>query len=87
MGWDSNPRWTCAHAGFQDRCLKPLGHPSNFVNQLAELLSALSSRMAVATILLLKAIAGAFYGHLDCSVNLLVGLLLGAGVADPALAP
>ena len=26
--WDSNPRWTCAHAGFQDRCLKPLGHPS-----------------------------------------------------------
>jgi hypothetical protein len=29
-GWDSNPRWTCAHAGFQDRCLKPLGHPSKF---------------------------------------------------------
>lgn len=28
MGWDSNPRWTHAHAGFQDRCLKPLGHPS-----------------------------------------------------------
>ena len=27
-GWDSNPRWTCAHDGFQDRCLKPLGHPS-----------------------------------------------------------
>ena len=26
--WDSNPRWTRAHAGFQDRCLKPLGHPS-----------------------------------------------------------
>ena len=26
--WDSNPRWACAHAGFQDRCLKPLGHPS-----------------------------------------------------------
>jgi hypothetical protein len=29
MGWDSNPRRTCARAGFQDRCLKPLGHPSN----------------------------------------------------------
>ena len=28
MGWDSNPRWAFAHAGFQDRCLKPLGHPS-----------------------------------------------------------
>jgi hypothetical protein len=29
-GWDSNPRWTCAHASFQDWCLKPLGHPSTF---------------------------------------------------------
>ena len=28
MGWDSNPRRTCALAGFQDRCLQPLGHPS-----------------------------------------------------------
>ena len=27
--WDSNPRWACTHAGFQDRCLKPLGHPSS----------------------------------------------------------
>ena len=26
--WDSNPRWYCYHAGFQDRCLKPLGHLS-----------------------------------------------------------
>ena len=28
-GWDSNPRYPCGHAGFQDRCLKPLGHPSD----------------------------------------------------------
>jgi site-specific DNA recombinase len=28
MGWDSNPREACTPAGFQDRCLKPLGHPS-----------------------------------------------------------
>ena len=28
MGWDSNPRYACTHGGFQDRCLKPLGHPS-----------------------------------------------------------
>src|SRR5689334_20691537 len=28
MGWDSNPRGICIPAGFQDRCLKPLGHPS-----------------------------------------------------------
>ena len=27
--WDSNPRWTCAHASFQDWCLKPLGHLSS----------------------------------------------------------
>ena len=28
MGWDLNPRDACAPAGFQDRCLQPLGHPS-----------------------------------------------------------
>ncbi len=28
MGWDSNPRGALTPAGFQDRCLKPLGHPS-----------------------------------------------------------
>ena len=27
-GWDSNPRYRCRHAGFQDQFLKPLGHPS-----------------------------------------------------------
>jgi hypothetical protein len=31
--WDSNPRWHCCHAGFQDRCLKPLGHPSSVRNR------------------------------------------------------
>ena len=29
MGWDSNPRGACTPAGFQDRCLNPLGHPSD----------------------------------------------------------
>ena len=28
---DSNPRYPCGHAGFQDRCLKPLGHPSKLL--------------------------------------------------------
>ena len=28
MGRDSNSRWTFAHSGFQDRRLRPLGHPS-----------------------------------------------------------
>lgn len=32
-GWDSNPRYPCGHAGFQDRCLKPLGHPSKPCNR------------------------------------------------------
>src|SRR5262245_64179101 len=29
-GWDSNPRGAYTPGGFQDRCLKPLGHPSAF---------------------------------------------------------
>jgi site-specific DNA recombinase len=28
MGWDSNPRRACTLAGFQDRSLQPLDHPS-----------------------------------------------------------
>ena len=32
-GWDSNPRESCPSAGFQDRCLKPLGHPSLSASQ------------------------------------------------------
>jgi hypothetical protein len=35
-GWDSNPRYPCGHAGFQDRCLKPLGHPSSECHDLAK---------------------------------------------------
>ena len=29
-GRDSNPRYVLPHAGFQDRYLQPLGHPSNY---------------------------------------------------------
>ena len=28
-GWDSNPRYRCRHSGFQDRCIRPLCHPSS----------------------------------------------------------
>ena len=28
MGWDSNPRKGLTFGGFQDRCIKPLCHPS-----------------------------------------------------------
>ena len=34
MGWDSNPRYGLPHAGFQDRCLQPLGHPSAALSRL-----------------------------------------------------
>ena len=27
-GWDSNPRYACAHNGFRDRPVRPLRHPS-----------------------------------------------------------
>ena len=32
MGWDSNPRGALTPAGFQDRFLQPLGHPSSRLN-------------------------------------------------------
>ena len=35
MGWDSNPRDGRPPAGFQDRCLQPLGHPSVATGYLA----------------------------------------------------
>ena len=35
MGWDSNPRYACTHGGFQDRCLQPLGHPSEALKRAA----------------------------------------------------
>jgi adenine-specific DNA-methyltransferase len=40
MGRDSNPRWDFSHSGFQDRRLRPLGHPSKplFLRILAVLL-------------------------------------------------
>ncbi len=42
MGWDSNPRYAFTHAGFQDRCLQPLGHPSS--NSLSDIQPYLSIR-------------------------------------------
>jgi hypothetical protein len=30
-GWDSNPRWTLAHSGFQDRRIQPLCHLSRSI--------------------------------------------------------
>ena len=35
MGWDSNPRKGLTFGGFQDRCIKPLCHPSGVLQALA----------------------------------------------------
>ena len=43
-GWDSNPRYGYPHGGFQDRCLKPLGHPS--VRMVEQTTTAEDSRRA-----------------------------------------
>src|ERR1700745_2263560 len=53
-GWDSNPRGACAPGGFQDRCLKPLGHPSSLATSTTDALALADKsrhcrRIAVAT--------------------------------------
>ena len=35
MGWDSNPRKGLTFGGFQDRCIKPLCHPSGDLQALS----------------------------------------------------
>jgi hypothetical protein len=39
-GWDSNPRYRFRHACFQDKFLKPLGHPSWIARHLCQLHAA-----------------------------------------------
>src|SRR5258708_33365110 len=43
-GWDSNPRGACTPGGFQDRCLKPLGHPSSLATSTTDAALADKSR-------------------------------------------
>jgi hypothetical protein len=54
-GWDSNPRYPCRHAGFQDRCLKPLGHPSKPLKLLKNSASAFDVKVDLLTSLLTNA--------------------------------
>ena len=44
MGWDSNPRDGLPPAGFQDRCLQPLGHPSRSARLMAMATGGKASR-------------------------------------------
>ncbi len=48
--WDSNPRRACAHGGFQDRCLKPLGHPSAKKSRLVSIYAAPRGNSLIALI-------------------------------------
>src|SRR6266576_5157736 len=57
-GWDSNPRYPCRYAGFQDRCLKPLGHPSKPLISLTET----NSEERAKSLLLLKLLLN-FFGR------------------------
>ena len=41
---DSNPRYPCEYAGFQNRCLKPLGHSSKVAEVLGSSLDSIRSR-------------------------------------------
>ena len=46
MGWDSNPRGARTPAGFQDRCLQPLGHPSDFdIRELRQVAGVIQDHM------------------------------------------
>lgn len=57
MGWDSNPRDAFTSAGFQDRCLQPLGHPSSLysnyrnVNLASSFLSCEFAQESVGSVL------------------------------------
>ncbi len=61
-GWDSNPRWACTHAGFQDRCLKPLGHPSKILIFFSYRREADCRKRPFATALLPNVLGALVYG-------------------------
>src|ERR1019366_7534722 len=70
-GWDSNPRYPCRHAGFQDRCLKPLGHPSKPIESSSYLGDARGRRWPLLPL---------------CQPTLLVGLFMAACSASSTCA-
>src|ERR1700676_4870893 len=68
-GWDSNPRYPCRHAGFQDRCLKPLGHPSKPLPLLSFLRNLWGKKPPFATALLPNCFGALVYGGSERIVN------------------
>jgi hypothetical protein len=77
--WDSNPRRACTLGGFQDRCLKPLGHPSHALISRGFIKLWLVSREAIATALLpnlsRRRFRVGFYGQTHRGVNPRHGVL------------
>src|SRR5258708_6137722 len=67
-GWDSNPRYPCRHAGFQDRCLKPLGHPSGPLKLFSDFSDAWGNKARLPAVLA-NAIGAPVYGSPDDFVN------------------
>ena len=47
-GRDSNPRYTSVHAGFQDRCIQPLCHPSAGISHFVDCFGAVSKGFSCA---------------------------------------
>src|SRR3954471_18523918 len=68
-GWDSNPRYPCRHAGFQDRCLKPLSHPSKPLRLFSYLRNEKGSKSPFATALLPNVFGASVYGGTQHIVN------------------
>jgi hypothetical protein len=68
-GWDSNPRYPCRYAGFQDRCLKPLGHPSKPLKWLAYISPQTATKTSFATALLPNFLRALVYGCSHRVVN------------------
>jgi hypothetical protein len=77
-GWDSNPRYPCRHAGFQDRCLKPLGHPSNPLKLFSYLRTSPGRKRPFTTALLLNVFGALVYGRAQHVVNSCRGAFLNA---------
>ena len=75
-GWDSNPRYGLPHAGFQDRCLKPLGHPSKIFISFCNLDFRSARLVAFATISLPNIFRPRFYSDLQRGVNGICSVLL-----------
>ncbi len=75
-GWDSNPRYPCRYAGFQDRCLKPLGHPSKPLKLCSYFGTAGGQKTPFATALLPNIFGALVYGGTQHIVNSRSGVTL-----------